>query len=295
MIPAAKPLVSLVIAAYEMPRQIERTVESLSPGMQRGVEAGDYELIVVDNGSRRPIDRGRCESFGAQLRWLRVEDAPPSPALALNRGIAAAQAPLVGAMVDGARMATPGLLAGALAAARVHRRPAIATLGFHLGREPQQLAVRNGYDEEAEEALLAESGWRQDGYRLFDVSVPALSSSKGWTAVPAESNALFMPAGMWEELGGFEERFRTPGGGLVNLDLFARACALPRARLVMLLGEATFHQVHGGATTNDPEASMEELYAEYELLRGRPYEWPRAEPLFASSLSARARAAAESR
>ncbi|HEX3174203.1 MAG TPA: glycosyltransferase family A protein [Solirubrobacterales bacterium] len=289
----AEPRLSLVIAAYDMPRQIERTVQSLSPPIQRGVEPGDYELIVVDNGSHRPIDRAACEAFGAQLRWIRIDEAPPSPARALNLGIEAARAPLIGAMIDGARMASPGIVEHALVAAGTYPRPVIATLGFHLGRRLQQQAVGAGYDEEAEAAMLDRLRWEEDGYRLFEASVPGVSSMGGWLAVPAESNALFMAAGMWGELGGFAEEFAAPGGGLVNLDLFARACALPGARLVMLLGEATFHQVHGGVSTSASDGRSDELQGEYERLRGRPYVRPSPEPLFLGSLQPPARAAFE--
>ena len=55
---------------------------------------------------------------------------------------------------------------------------------------------------------------------------------------------------MWDELGGLDERFELPGGGLVNHDLYRRACDLPGAELVVLLGEGTFHQYHGGAATS---------------------------------------------
>lgn len=277
-----------MLAAYDMPRQIERTVRSLSPSMQRDIGGDDYELIVVDNGSSRPPERDLCEAWGARLRWIRVDDAPPSPAMALNLGIAEARAPLVGAMVDGARMASPGLLTNALVASRAHSRPVVASLGFHLGREPQRQAVQAGYDENAETALLEAVGWEEDGYRLFDVSVPGLSSAGGWLEVPSESNALFMPAELWRELGGFDEEFRSPGGGLVNLDLFARACDLPGSCLIVLLGEGTFHQVHGGVSTNDPDASFSRLEVEYERLRGRPYERPSGEPLLIGSLPSRA-------
>jgi hypothetical protein len=273
----------VAIVAYDMQRQIERTLRSLSPSMQWGMRADEYELIVVDNGSPRALDREACEAQGAPLRWLRLDDASPSPAAALNRGIAEASAPLVGAMIDGARMASPGLLANALVAARVHHRPVVGSHGFHLGEEPQQRAVRTGYDEAAEERLLAEVEWERDGYRLFDIAAAGLSSREGWVSAPAESNALFMPAPLWEEVGGFDERFASPGGGLVNLDLFARACELPDSRLVMLIGEGTFHQVHGGVTTNDPDARFEDLQAEFERIRGRGYRRPSAKPLLVGS------------
>ena len=274
------PKVTIVIAAYNMSREIVRTIRSLSPEMQRGVDADDYELIVVDNGSEEPIDRDACARFGARLRWIDVERPTPSPGPALNLGIARAQAPLVGAMVDGARLASPGMIRHALMASRIHPRAVIATLGFHLGHEPQQQSVASGYDEEAEDALLEEIDWTEDGYRLFDVSVLAGSSRGGWFRTPAESNALFMRAPLWKELGGYDERFSLPGGGLVNLDLFARACRLPRTRLVVLLGEATFHQVHGGASTNTADSRWDEYHEEYVRLSGHDFEVPSVPALY---------------
>jgi len=149
----------------------------------------------------------------------------------------------------------------------------VATVAHHLGHELQQSAVAAGYDEDAEEELLAGVDWSADGYRLFDVSVPA-ASSRGWFTPPAESNALFLPRELWDELGGYDEDFSSPGGGLVNLDTFERACRLPHVEVVLLLGESTFHQVHGGVSTNSPESRYAEWRADYERLRGRPYRRP---------------------
>ena len=88
-----------------------------------------------------------------------------------------------------------------------------------------------------------------------------------------ESNALFMPRALWEELGGLDENFALPGGGLSNHDLFRRACALDGAQLVVLLGEGTFHQIHGGAATSG-RFGWDEMHDEYVRLRGRPYVPP---------------------
>ena len=44
-----------------------------------------------------------------------------------------------------------------------------------------------------------------------------------------------------------------PGGGYVNLDFFERVANAPGVNLVTLLGEGSFHQVHGGTTTNGAE------------------------------------------
>ena len=82
-----------------------------------------------------------------------------------------------------------------------------------------------------------------------------------------ESNALFMPKAMWQELGGLDEQFVLPGGGLSNHDLYRRACELDGAQLVVLLGEGTFHQIHGGAATSG-RFGWREMHDEYVALRG---------------------------
>jgi hypothetical protein len=164
----------------------------------------------------------------------------------------------------------------------------IATLGFHLGPDVQSRSVAAGYDESAEDALLAGADWTADGYRLFEISSPAGSSRRGWFEPPAESNALFMARGMWDELGGFDEGFSSPGGGFLNLDLFERACGLADARLVVLLGEATFHQIHGGVATNGPASMQREFASEYRRLRGRDFHKPDVRPLYVGAPPAHA-------
>ena len=56
-------------------------------------------------------------------------------------------------------------------------------------------AAEAGYDQAAEDELLAGIDWEDDGYRLFDVSTLAGSSARGWFGPMGESSGLFMPAG----------------------------------------------------------------------------------------------------
>ncbi|WP_201223709.1 glycosyltransferase family 2 protein [Halochromatium roseum] len=270
----SQPRLSIVVVAYDMAREIPRTIRSLSPLMQRGIKADDYEIILVDNGSPNPLTAEACPAHGATLRLHRQSPAPASPVAAVNTGLALARGDLIGVMIDGARLASPGLLAQALTASRLHHRPVIGTLGFHLGPKVQMDSVREGYDQQAEDALLAEVDWETDGYHLFDISVFAGSSAGGWFAMPAECNAVFLPSALWSELGGFDPGFTSAGGGLVNLDTWARACALPDSDVILLLGEGTFHQMHGGIATNRPDAPRAAWQAEYRRLRGRTYQRP---------------------
>ncbi|MDQ1509622.1 MAG: hypothetical protein QOG50_1466 [Actinomycetota bacterium] len=275
--------VSVVVVAYDMAREVPRTLRSLAPDYQQGMAASEYEVILVDNGSPEPLDATMLESFGGRLRTTRIDPAPPAPARAANLGIEMAESDLVGLLIDGARLASPGLLAQARLARSLAPRPIIATLGWHLGSARHMDAGVEGYDQAVEDELLAATDWEHDGYNLFSISTLAASSARGWFAPMGESNGLFMPKAMWEELGGLDEAFALPGGGLSNHDLYHRACELEDTQLVVLLGEGTFHQIHGGAATSG-RVGWEEMHDEYVKIRGHTYGPPTNERLYLGSV-----------
>jgi hypothetical protein len=209
----------------------------------------------------------------------RIDPAPPSPARAANHGLRLAAGDLAGLVVDGARLASPGLLAEARRAACLAPRPVITAPAFHLGPVRHMQAAEAGYDQAAEDRLLAESGWEADGYRLFEISTPAGSWGRGLFGPAGESSSLFCHRAVWHELGGLDERFGLPGGGLVNHDVYRRACALQGVELIVLLGEGTFHQFHGGAATTRRH-SWDEMHAEYLAITGDPHQPPGNPPLY---------------
>jgi glycosyltransferase involved in cell wall biosynthesis len=271
---------SLVVVAYNMARELPRTIRSLSPAMQQGLSPDDYEIVVVDNGSATAVNESACSQWGGNLRFNRMQNAQVSPSAAINFGLSKAHGELIGVMIDGARMASPGLMSNALRAASLCSRPVIASLGFHLGSEVQMQSVTKGYNQQAEDALLSTVDWPADGYKLFDISTFAGSSAQGWFHPIGESNALFLRKEEWRELGGFDEAFVSPGGGLVNPDTYLRACELPNSQLIILLGEGTFHQVHGGVATNALVSPWSEFHEEYMRLRGKPFAPPAARPWY---------------
>lgn len=267
------PSLSVVVVVYDMDRELPRTLRTLDPGHQAGIAAADYEVVVVDNGSPRPVDPAVIAGFSGAIRVLRLDPAPPSPARAANEGVAAASGVLVGLVVDGARMASPGLLAHALLAGRLVDRPVVTASAFHLGSVSHGRAAEVGYDQRVEDDLLEGCGWEDDGYRLFSVSTLARSSWRGIFGPMGESSSLFLHREQWDQLGGLDERFDRPGGGLVNHDLYHRACSLPGAHLVHLMGEGSFHQFHGGATTSGGPG-WKVLNDEYRAIRGHSYRPP---------------------
>jgi glycosyltransferase involved in cell wall biosynthesis len=272
------PKLSVVVVVYNIPREAPRTLLSLSAGYQRDINADQYEVIVVDNGSNPAVDPDMVAGFGSNFRLIRIDPAPPSPAHAVNRGIAEARGSVIGVMIDGARIASPGLIHFALHGAGLYQTPVVAVLGWYLGYDFQRWSMQYGYDQAREDALLAQINWPADGYRLFEIATLDESSSEGWLQPIAESNALFMRRESWDDLGGMDERFDAPGGGLVNLDTYMRALDLPDARLVLLLGEGTFHQLHGGIATNVSIDRITESFRkwddQFEALRGRRYSFP---------------------
>ena len=274
------PLLSVVVVGFDMARELPRTIQSLLPPYQRGFPADAIEIIVADNNSSEPVRRDQFPA-DADVTVVRVEDGGVSPCRAINRAAALARGALIAVVIDGARMASPGLLRAATDAIRIDPNAFVATLGFHLGPKVQQVSVTEGYTQAAEDHLLAGIGWPSDGYRLFEISALGESYRDGVFTAPPETTFFVMATGRFRALGGFDEGFQALGGGFCNYDFFERATSDPSAPFVMLVGEGTFHQLHYGATTQaggvrrpvGPAAEpLSDVYArEYQALRGQPY------------------------
>ncbi len=101
---------SIVVVCYNMQRELPRTLASLQRDYQRDVDALDYEVIVIDNGSVEPMSPGQIADHGPEFSYVYLENPPPSPAFALNRGVELATGDIVCLMVDGATLLSPGVL-----------------------------------------------------------------------------------------------------------------------------------------------------------------------------------------
>ena len=162
--------------------------------------------------------------------------------------------------------------------------------GYHLGDELQQKAVESGYNSLIERQLLKSINWPENGYRLFEISCLNGSSGLGFFLPNSESNCISISRFLWDTLGGYDERFDLDGGGLINLDFYKRACEFPSAQHIILFGEGTFHQLHGGVTTGGKDDTARAMYIEasnrqYCKLRGADYVSPRTNPLFLGNYS----------
>lgn len=271
------PLLSIIVVAYNMERELPRTLLSLGRDYQQGVDSIHYEVIVVDNGSDKPVRRESVTRHGTDFQLIRIDNADPSPARAVNIGLKAARGEYLAIIVDGARLVTPGVIHWAMSAFQLQQRAIVSVVGLHLGPDLQRFSSRHGYTQLREDQLLERIDWPAQPYRLFEIASLAASSISGWSGPQAESNCIFLHRDLCEELSGFDERFSSPGGGLVNLDFYKRACESEGVELFCLNGEGSFHQIHGGATTGGQSREEDKLSAmrsEYQSIRGGEFRVP---------------------
>lgn len=271
---------SVVVVFYNMRREAARTLQSLSRAYQQGVDDVDYEVVVVENGSRRDQRLGEefVGSFGPEFKYLDIgKDATPSPAPALNRGLALANGRAVAFMIDGAHVLTPGVLQFGLKGLQAYDPAIVVTQQWYVGPGQQGDVMQSGYDQDYEDKLFTRIEWPTDGYRLFEIG--HFIGDRDWLDGMWESNCIFVPRALLEQSGGFDEGFTTPGGGYANLDFYERMGCAPGVHVVTILGEGSFHQVHGGTTTNQPGADgrrdrITSFATQYAELRGRPFKGP---------------------
>jgi hypothetical protein len=277
-----RPRLSVVVIFHNMRREAARTLFSLSPPYQRRIRPHEYEVIAIDNGSSAPVEAGEVERWSGNLRYVYHPTSAVSPAAAVNLGVELARGEHVAVCIDGARLLSPGLLRYALMALVMFRAPFICTRAWHLGPELQNVSMTRGYNQASEDALLESVNWRDDGYELFTISSLASSSGDGWFAPLSESNCFVIDKRAFQALGGLDTRFESPGGGLVNHDFFQRACACPSLTPVLLLGEGTFHQFHGGIATNTTldKHPFRDFQDEYRRVRGMEYRSPTFRPRY---------------
>ncbi len=68
--PARAPILSIIVVAYDMARQVQNTLLSLASGYQRGVAEADYEVLVVENDSANLIADDFIQSLPANFRYF---------------------------------------------------------------------------------------------------------------------------------------------------------------------------------------------------------------------------------
>lgn len=93
-----EPAVTVVVPTFSRPRQLQTCLEALALQTLRE----PWEVIVVDDGSPRPLD-GLAEAFAGRLDLRTVRQANSGPAAARNRGVAEARGEYVAFTDDDCR------------------------------------------------------------------------------------------------------------------------------------------------------------------------------------------------
>lgn len=285
------PKLSIIVIFHRMSRQAENTLYSLSANFQENVSESDYEIIAVENDSDDELGRDRALVQGGNIRYFRREEAGVSPVPALNFAFEQSQAPFIGLIIDGARMVTPRVVEHALLATKLYEHPLVVVPGYHLGSREQHEHKSAGYDEEIEKKLLEQIDWKNNGYDLFTIACFSGANPVGFFSKFLESNCVFCTRQSFERIGRADSRFTLPGGGSVNIYIYHALARLPESRLVVLAGEGSFHQFHGGVTTAEVENREEMLETHRVNLRevfGGPFQGMHREPLILGVLPAQA-------
>jgi cephalosporin hydroxylase len=267
-------LFSIIVNFYNMTREAERTLTSLTRPYQRGIGALRYEVLCIDNYSDPPLSAEWVASFGPEFRLIRPMRRLASPCAAINEAISQARGQFVAVMIDGAHILTPGVLREVWDCVTEAPDAVVALRQWFVGGDQRWLASV-GYSRAQEDLLFDKINWPDDGYQLFSIGAPVWESPNHWFDGMIESNCLFMPAPLLQRIGGMDEAFDEPGAGYANLDLMRRASDASSEPLVTIIGEASFHQFHDGTTTNvdmtEKGIRVRQYENRYVALRATPY------------------------
>jgi len=237
---------TLIIAYYNIPQHIERTLMSCAPAYQKAPK-DKIEVIIADNGSTDPLPDNLQKRFPFVSKIIRTE-GKPSPVFALNDAIKHAKFSMIGLMIDGAHLLSPGIFRNTRGIAQMYARPVINVPQYYLGKVSQNLNPKlNAWDRET--WWLNRLNWPEKGYSLFRFALfPGENITKSRTDA-IESNCLIARREVFEKCGAFDERFDEPGAGFANLEIYTRLTNHKDNSFVMFPGEGSFHQDHDGTTT----------------------------------------------
>jgi glycosyltransferase involved in cell wall biosynthesis len=133
------PALSLIVIAFRMSGQLQRTLQTLTADYQRDVSADDYEVIVVENNSGDELSPELVRELPCNFRYYLRQESGQSPVAAINFAFEQCRGTAIGLILDGARMASPGVIRTALDALLLHKNALVVVPGYHLGEQEQHL------------------------------------------------------------------------------------------------------------------------------------------------------------
>lgn len=252
----------VIVASYNMEEFLTNTLFSLSRYYQN---LNNYEVLVFSNGGKK-INKNFFYKFGKNFKYKHIVDAEPHPFYEINNFIKNTNYENIVIVCDGGRICSYNILEDYNKLLNEDKNNVCICPGYHLGFDLQRKSVKFGYDREFEEKILFNSRWWLEKSSIFDISVFGGSTNKNlYSVMPLETNCLGINKDLFLEIGGFTKGFKIPGGGQINLDLFQKICKNESISINYFINHGTFHQLHGGASTNSKDFASQKRNEDSEL------------------------------
>ena len=257
---------------------------------QRGIEDLDYEVhrrrerLGAGPAARRRLRRAASGPSSATSTWAPTAHARrrPSPSTGASP---TARGETVALMIDGAHVLTPGVLHYGMPGCRAYEPASWPPSSGTSGPASRATRCSRATTRRSRTGSSTQIQWPDDGYRLFEIG--HFIGDRDWfDGIVGEQLPLRAPQAARAGRAASTTASRWPGGGYANLDLFERLGPTPgRHAWRRILGEGSFHQFHGGTTTNvadvdDRRHRVAPTASTSRELRGRPFLGPeQADPL----------------
>jgi hypothetical protein len=236
---------SIFVIVNQMTEQALNTIYSLSSHHQEDVTEQDYEVIVLEIPSSRPLDKNRLYKMGRNIRYHILDEKEESVAFAVKEGIKLTHSKFISIITDGGMVVTPGVVRAILDAIRLNGNAVVAVPAYDISVDTRKMPVRGSHNLVAQTHLLNSIHWKEDGYRLFDIGIPRNSSNGvGYFLNITESSFLTLPKRLFEAIGIYDEYSHFEGSGYSNLVIFNRVCEQENTPIYLALFEGTFSQYH---------------------------------------------------
>lgn len=256
---------SIVIGSYELRHQIRKTIVSIMEAIERA-SMKDVEVVIADNSKENSVQ----DEIGEAREGIRVVECgmhDMSIHAAINKVAADTEGEYLCIMIDGARIWSPGILSKWKHL--MSTNTVVHVPNYQLGKSHQMYREKSGYSQETEESLLEAIGWPNLKTKQL-IENSWCEEHAGCGPKIFESNCLFVSRSLWKAVGGFDTAFRRKDGGFASADLLNRLNA-EGGKLKIISTEGTFHQLHDGSTTTNPDKTrraLKEMTIEYKEIRG---------------------------
>ena len=261
-----KERLSIFIGYYETQKQLNRTIRSLSSGIQKEPNI-DVKITILDNSREKRLKANELPVGCFELE-IKPTDCEKPIHWHINDAVREDNSDYIGLCIDAARLCSSGVLEKATKELRNDQQSIIHVPNYQLGPCMQMYAKDYGFTEEKEDALLQSVSWPEcSAENLKSISI--MESHAGKNTPIFESNALFLSKQQWIQAGGYNKDFRRLDGGFASAEMLMRVLE-KRPLLTIMASEGNFHQMHGGTTTksaSQTKHAIRGMTREYRVIK----------------------------